>query len=46
MNKAMKVASVIVSVASMVLPIATNYFDNKKLDEKIAKAVAEAVAKN
>lgn len=39
-----KVVKVAVKVASIAVPIIAAHFDNKDLDEKITKKVAEAVA--
>lgn len=42
---ALKVAKIVVSVASIGVSIAANYFADKELDDKVAKKVAEALAK-
>lgn len=39
-----KIAKIVVSVASIAVPIASNYFANKEIEEKIAKGAAKAVA--
>lgn len=41
----MKIAKLGVSIASVVVTVASSYFANKELDEKIAKKVAEELAK-
>lgn len=40
-----RVAKIVVEVASVAVPMAAKYFSDKELDEKIAKKTAEAVAK-
>lgn len=42
--KVMKVAKVLVSVASVGVSLATSWFAEKDLDDKVAKKVAEALA--
>lgn len=39
-----KIAKIVVKVASIAVPIAAGYFENKDLDDKIMKAAAKAVA--
>jgi hypothetical protein len=41
----MKVAKVVVTVASVGVSLAASYFADKELDEKVAKKVADALAK-
>lgn len=40
-----KVAKVLVGVASLALPLATDYFDKRDLKDLVAKEVAEQLAK-
>lgn len=40
-----KVLKAVVGVASLALPLASNYFENKDLKELVAKEVAEQFAK-
>ena len=42
--KVMTIAKIAVKVLGIAVPIATSYFADKELDEKIAKKAAEAVA--
>lgn len=42
-KKVMKVASVVLPIVGAGLSLVTSWFDDKKLDEKIAEKVAEAV---
>ena len=44
--KVMTVAKIAVKVIGVAATLATSYFADKELDEKIAKKAAEAVAKN
>ena len=41
----MKIAGVVLPIAGAVVAGATNWLDEKKLDDKIAKKVAEAAQK-
>lgn len=43
-EKMLKAVKVLVPVASIAVTIATNYFAEKDLNEKIGKKVAEALA--
>jgi hypothetical protein len=44
-EKMLKAVKVLVPVASIAVTLATNYFADKDLDEKVGKKVAEALAK-
>lgn len=44
-EKTLKVIKLGVTVASIGITLATNYFADKELDDKVAKKVAEALAK-
>lgn len=39
-----KIIQVALAVASVAVPLASNYFSNKELDDQISKKAAEAVA--
>lgn len=41
-----KVIKAVVALAGVGVTLATNYFADKDLDEKVSKKVAEALAKN
>ena len=41
----MKVLKTVVGIASLALPFASSYFENKEMKELIAKEVAEALKK-
>lgn len=41
-----KVLKGVVGVASLALPFVTGYFENRTLDDKIAKEVAKALAQS
>lgn len=43
---ALKVIKIVVSVASIGVGLASNYFADKELDKKVADKVAEAFAKS
>jgi ribosomal protein L7/L12 len=43
--KVFKILKAVVGVASLALPFASNYFENKDLKELVAKEVAEALKK-
>lgn len=43
-DKLMKVVKIVVPVVGLAVSLATNYLNNKELDEKIAKGVEEALA--
>ena len=45
-TKVLKVAKILVSVASIGVSLAASYFADKDLDDKVAKKVAETLAKN
>lgn len=44
-NKLMKAAKIIIPVVSVVANVATNFLKEKEFDERIAKKVAETLAK-
>lgn len=44
-EKVLKVAKLVVPVASIGVTLAANYLSNKELDDKVAKKVSEALAK-
>lgn len=45
-EKLTKIVKVLVPVAGIAVTLATNYFADKDLDDKIGKKVADALAKN
>ena len=45
-SKVMKVAGVLLPILGASINLASNWFDNKKLDETITEKVAEAVSKS
>lgn len=45
-SKALKVIKIAVSVASVGVTLATSYFADKDLDNKVAKKVAEQLSKS
>lgn len=45
-NKFLKIASIVLPIAGAALGLATNFVDDKKLDDKVAKKVAEAINSN
>lgn len=44
-DKVLKVVKFLTPLVSIGVTLATNYFENKELDDKVAKKVTEALAK-
>lgn len=44
-SKLMKIASIVLPIAGAAIGLATNFVDDKKLDDKVAQKVAEAITK-